>query len=100
MSAEAYASSDPCDGSLPHSLSTMLDLPPDAIAITAALARCAKSLTEAPAAFAGLVSTGSVAAGGASAATLGGAGVGKICLDFGVSTGAASEASFGASASF
>ena len=74
----------------------MLGLP-EAIDITAALARCAMSLTEAPP-FAGFVSTDSAA--GASEATLAGAGCGAVSLDFGVSTGANSEASFGASAGF
>jgi len=55
------------------------------------------SVTEAPP-FAGLVSTDSAA--GASEATLAGAGCGAVSFDFGGSTGANSDASFGASAGF
>src|SRR3990170_984757 len=73
----------------------MFGFPPEAIDITAALARSTMSLAEAAGAFAGLASAESVA--GASAASLAGAGCGEICLDFDVSTGAESEASLGAS---
>src|SRR3954468_13308724 len=60
-SAEAYDSSDPCEGCLPHSFSTIVCFSLEAIDITAALARCAMSRTDAPGVFeASLVSVGRV----------------------------------------
>src|ERR1700712_5116189 len=47
-SAEAYDNSDPCDAGLAHSFSTMVGLSLVASCITAALARCGLSRTEAP----------------------------------------------------
>jgi hypothetical protein len=68
-SAEAKASTDgPRGRGLPQSFSTIACFSLEAIDITAALARCAMSRTEAPAPFAGRASTERDDADGAGAA--------------------------------
>src|SRR5258708_10852172 len=89
-SAEAKDNSDPCDGCLPNNFSTMVCFSLEAIDITAALARCAMSRTEAPGVFAaGFASAGFASAvrgtGGTLSATWVDAAAGATSFGFGAS---------------
>src|SRR5258708_11951766 len=108
-SAEAKDNSDPCDGCLPHSFSTMDCFSLEAIDITAALARCAMSRTDAPGVFAAVVNSAGLASAGFASAVRGGgtlsatrvdAAAGAISFGFGASANFGAAAGFGASASF
>src|SRR5258707_1261538 len=99
-SAEAYDSSEPCEGCLPHSLSTIVCFSLEAIDITAALARCAISRTEAPGVFAAGLASACFAAGvgaGTFSASWAGAGCGAVSFGFGASASFGVSIFFGAS---
>ena len=85
---------------MPHSFSTIVGFSLEAIDITAALARCAMSRTEAPGVFAAGLASASVAAGaggGTFNATWAGAGCGAASFGFGASASFGVSIFFGAS---